>query len=202
LGIRVTSGNLNVPPANTSACFRPDLAYLRQQFPGPRRRGQNTGRGWAHREWHNVTLQPTELIHEAYLRLVDQNQQFNSRSHFYGVAAHLMRLILVDHARSRAAEKRGGGGAALPLSAIQIAVAERSTDLLALDEALSRLAEFDARKSRAVELRFFGGMSLDEIAEVLGISTPTVVRDLRAAQTWLHRELAAGGNTERTASEA
>ena len=157
--------------------------------------------GYLAREWRNHTLQPTELIHEAYLRLVDQNQLFNSRSHFYGVAAHLMRLILVDHARSRAAGKRGGVGDAFSLSAIQVAAPERPADLLALDEALSRLAEFDARKCRAVELRFFGGMSLDEIADVLGISIPTAVRDLRAAQTWLHRELTRA-NTERTSSDS
>jgi RNA polymerase sigma factor (TIGR02999 family) len=134
------------------------------------------------------TLQPTALIHEAYLRLIDQHQTFSSRKHFYGVAAHLMRIILVDHARTNAAAKRGGGNK-IPLDDIQIAAASRSADLLALDEALERLWAFDERKSRAVELRYFAGTSIEETAELLDISVATVRRELRLGENWLWREL-------------
>lgn len=141
------------------------------------------------RERPDHTLQPTALIHEAYLRLVDQSQAFESRKHFYGVAAHLMRNILVDHARSRGADKRGGGAEKLPLEAAKLLAPQRDIDLLALDEALTRLAAFDERKSRAVELRYFGGLGVEEAADVLGISIATFRRELRFAENWLFREL-------------
>jgi RNA polymerase sigma-70 factor (ECF subfamily) len=146
--------------------------------------------GYLRRERPGITLQPTELIHEAYLRLVDQKQRIDSRRQFYGVAAHLMRLILVDQARSRNRVKRGAGAQRVALDDVTLFSPERGEDVLAIDEALDRLTKLDARKGRAIELRFFGGMSLEEVAEGLGVSVPTVVRELRLAEAWLHRELA------------
>src|SRR5262245_35604830 len=118
--------------------------------------------GYLRRERPDHTLQPTALIHEAYLRLVDQNQPFESRKQFYGVAAHLMRMILVDHARARGAFKRGNGAHKVPLENVGLISAERGVDLLALNEVLERLMAFDERKARAVELRYFAGMSVEE----------------------------------------
>lgn len=137
------------------------------------------------------TLQPTALIHEAYLRLVDQRlPEFESRAHFFGVASRLMRQILVDHARSRVAAKRGAGGVKISLDdAPEPASEDNAVGLLALDEALSRLAEFDERKSRIVEMRSFGGMSVEDVAVALGVSEPTIKRETRLAQAWLKREL-------------
>jgi len=134
------------------------------------------------------TLQPTALVHEAYLRLVDQKSpDWEGRSHFFGVAAHLMRQILVDHARKRQAGKR----AALKVS-LEEAVSfqpERSRDLVALDSGLRALEKLDPRKCKAVELRYFGGLSMDEIAQTLEVSPVTVRRDLRMAEAWLHHEM-------------
>jgi RNA polymerase sigma-70 factor (ECF subfamily) len=134
------------------------------------------------------TLQPTALVHEAYLRLVDQaNPSWENRSHFYGVAARLMRQILVDHARRKQAGKRGG-----PKVSLDEAVSfqqERSRDLVALDSGLNVLEKIDPRKCKAVELRYFGGLSMDEIAQMLDVSTVTVRRDLRMAEAWLHQEM-------------
>lgn len=145
--------------------------------------------GYLRRERPGHTLQPTALIHEAFIRLAGQKQKFESRRQFYGVAAHLMRMILVDHARSRGAVKRGDGAERISLEGVDLFAPERDADLLALDQALDRLAEFDERKSRAIELRFFGGLSLEEVADILEVSVPTVVRELRMAETWLYREL-------------
>ena len=134
------------------------------------------------------TLQPTALVHEAYLRLVDQkNPSWQDRSHFYGVAARLMRQILVDHARRKHAGKRAGVHVSLE-EAVTFQQ-ERSRDLIALDLGLDALEKIDARKSKAVELRFFGGLSMDEIAQALEVSAVTVRRDLRMAEAWLHREI-------------
>lgn len=136
------------------------------------------------------TLQPTALIHEAYVRLIAQNiPAWQSRAHFYGIAAQLMRQILVDHARSHQAAKRGGGGPKLSLDDATIFSRERASDLVALDDALTSLAKLDQRKCRVVELRFFGGLSVEETSEALGISVATVGRELRMAQAWLHREM-------------
>lgn len=140
------------------------------------------------RERSDHTLQPTALIHEAYLRLVDQNvPEWRSRSHFFGVAAQLMRQILVDHARARSAAKRGGGEAKLSLDQGFQYSEERSDQLVALDDALTDLAKLDPRKSKVVELRYFGGLSVEETAEALGISVATVGRELRFAEAWLHK---------------
>jgi RNA polymerase sigma factor (TIGR02999 family) len=136
------------------------------------------------------TLQPTALVNEAYLRLVDQTRvNWQNRSHFYGIAAQMMRRILVDHARARATDKRGGAAARLSLEAANISVEQDATDLIALDEALTSLAKFDERKSRVVELLYFGGLENKEAAEVLGISEKTVQRDWKMAKLWLYREL-------------
>jgi len=134
------------------------------------------------------TLQPTALVHEAYLRLIDQRSvNWQNRAHFYAIAARLMRRILIDHARRRVAERRGGGAIHMTLDeAVAVSMA-RSAELLALDEALGELATVDPRKSRVVELRFFGGLSVQETAEVLGVSEVTVMRDWRTARAWLHR---------------
>ena len=146
------------------------------------------------RERPDHTLQATALIHEAYLRLVDQEQpEWISRSQFFSFAAHLMRQILVDHARSHNAEKRWGAGERVPLEETLVFVPERGADLLALDEALTALAAFDERKARTLELRFFGGMSIEEIARVLGVSVRTVDREMRLARAWLYQALTAPG---------
>jgi RNA polymerase sigma factor (TIGR02999 family) len=136
------------------------------------------------------TLQPTALVHEAFIRLIDRTApECQNRSHFYGVAAHLMRQILTDHWRSQHAIKRGGHLLHVSLAQGLLGSDERETDLLALDDALERLAVIDPRKSRVVELRFFGGLSVEETAEVLTVSEKTVRRDWQFAKSWLLREL-------------
>ena len=137
-----------------------------------------------------LTLQPTALVHEAYLRLVDLKLEWESRVHFFGVAAGIMRRILVDMARSRRRRKRGGGQR--PLSVSDLEVADRVSsieDFLAVETALSDLEGLDPRKARAVELRYFAGLGNDEIAALLEISRPTVERDLRWSRAWLARRL-------------
>jgi RNA polymerase sigma-70 factor, ECF subfamily len=138
------------------------------------------------KERQGHTLQPTALVHEAYLRLVDQtNPSWESRSHFFGVAARLMRQILVDHARRKGAAKRAG--LKVSLNEVVSSQHDDSRDLLALDQGLNALEELDPRKCKAVELRYFGGLSMDEIARTLEISAVTVRRDLRMAEAWLHQ---------------
>jgi RNA polymerase sigma factor (TIGR02999 family) len=133
-----------------------------------------------------TTLQPTALVHEAYLRLVDQNvPDFQNRSHFYGVAAQLMRQVLVDHARARRAEKRGGGAVIIELSDTALGAGGHGADVVALNDALESLAKIDARKSRIIELRYFGGFSEQETAEFLSLSSRTVRREARLAEAWL-----------------
>ena len=145
------------------------------------------------RERPGHTLQTTALIHEAYIRLIDQkNVHWQNRAHFYAISAKLMRRILVDHARSRQAAKRGGSDIKLPLEEAMIASEGREVDLVALDEALERLAAIDPQQSRVVELKFFSGMSVEETAEVLGVSTRTVKRDWNVAKAWLRREISEG----------
>jgi RNA polymerase sigma factor (TIGR02999 family) len=144
------------------------------------------------RERRDHTLQPTALVHEAYLRLVDQTQVSSpSRTQFFGIAANLMRQILVNHAERHRAAKRGGGNK-VALDEGAAVVQQRGVDMIALDDALDKLAAFDPRQSRIVELRFFGGLTEDEIAEVLGVSTITVKRDWRIARALLGRELGGG----------
>ncbi len=146
--------------------------------------------GYLCRERPDHTLQPTALIHEAYLRLVKQDfPEWQSRKHFYGVAAQLMRQILVEYARARAADKRGGAGQKFSLDEALTISDEKSAELVALDEALVALAKFDERKVRIIELRFFGGLSLAETAAVLGVSIPTIGLEMRLARAWLRREM-------------
>jgi RNA polymerase sigma factor (TIGR02999 family) len=136
------------------------------------------------------TLQPTALVHEAYLRLVDQTRvNWQNRTHFFGIASNMMRRILIDHARAHATEKRGGAAIRLSVDDVQIPLEQRAADFLALDEALKDLAKFDERKARIVEMRFFGGLTDEEIAEVLGVTSRTVSRDWKTARLWLYREL-------------
>jgi RNA polymerase sigma-70 factor, ECF subfamily len=143
------------------------------------------------KERRGHTLQPTALVHEAYLRLVDQsNANWQNRSHFYGVAARLMRQILVDHARRKQAGKRAGQN--VPLEYAVSFHKERSRDLVALDTGLTELEKIDPRKCKAVELRYFGGLSTEEIAQALDVSSNTVLRDLRLAEAWLHQEMRTG----------
>jgi RNA polymerase sigma factor (TIGR02999 family) len=142
------------------------------------------------RESPGHILQTTALINEVYLRLVDaREQRWQNKTHFYGICAHLMRQILVDYARSRNRLKRGGHAAQVPLEDAIELTSERPTDLVALDDALNALADVDSRKSRVVELRFFGGLSVGETAELLSVSPETVMRDWSWAKAWLYREL-------------
>ncbi len=147
--------------------------------------------GFLRRERPDHTLQPTALVNEAYLRLVDQrNPNWQNRAHFFGVAAHLMREVLVDYARRRNAGKRAAPEVSLE-TAVELAW-DRSPDVVALDNALTKLEKLDRRKCSAVELRYFGGFSIDETARALGVSAITVRRDLRMAEAWLHQEMRGG----------
>ena len=143
------------------------------------------------KERKSHTLQPTALVHEAYMRLVDQrNPTWQNRSHFFGVAARLMRQILVDHARRKHAGKRAGRN--VKLEETISFQHKRSRDLVALDSGLEALEKIDPRKCKAIELRYFGGLSMDEIAQALDVSPVTVRRDLRMAEAWLHNEMQSG----------
>lgn len=143
------------------------------------------------------TLQTTALVHEAYLRLIDQKRvQWQNRAHFFAVAARMMRRILVNYARDRKAMKRGGNNVRLELDAALALTEEKNIDLVALDHALDQLAKNDERKSRLVELRFFSGLTLEEAAEVLSISLATAKRDWIMAKAWLFRELKSAATLE------
>jgi len=144
------------------------------------------------RERIGHTLQATALINEAYVKLIEQRSvNWQNRAHFFGIASQAMRRILVDHAKSRHRDKRGGNAENVPLEAAEFAIAanEASMDLVALDEALTRLSKMDERQSRIVELRFFSGLSVEETAEVLGVSPATVKNDWRTAKAWLFQEI-------------
>lgn len=142
------------------------------------------------RESPGHTLQTSALVNEAYLRLIDQQQvRWQNRAHFFGIAAQLMRRILIDHARRHHYAKRGGGAPQVSLDETAVVSQERAAELIAVHEALEQLATFDPRKSRIVELRFFGGLNLDETAEVMELSPRTVQREWRAAKAWLYRML-------------
>jgi RNA polymerase sigma-70 factor (ECF subfamily) len=139
----------------------------------------------------NQTLQPTALINEAWLRLLGQSPalQWENRTHFFGIAARLMRIVLVDYARSRAAAKRGGAGEAVTLDESMALCPNRAPDVLEVSEALDELAKVDQRKAKVIELRYFGGMDREEIATALGLTVSTVKRDLRLGEAWLRRFL-------------
>jgi RNA polymerase sigma factor (TIGR02999 family) len=146
------------------------------------------------RERPGRTLQTTALVHEAYLRLLkDASLSFENRAHFLGIAARAMREILIEHARGRGARKRGGGAVRITLDEVVAPVAEPSIDVLALDEALERLARLDERHARVVELRYFGGLSVEETAAALELSPATVKRAWTLARAWLYRELTGQG---------
>lgn len=137
------------------------------------------------------TLSATALVHELYLRLIDQRRvRWENRAHFLGVAAHIMRRVLVDHARSRGAAKRGGGAVKVPIDEDSASIVSVSEEILALDTALGRLAELDTRKVRIVEMKFFGGMTNQEVACALGVSDATVERDWKLARAWLINQVA------------
>jgi RNA polymerase sigma factor (TIGR02999 family) len=139
------------------------------------------------------TLQTSALINEAYLRLVDQQQvKWQNRAHFFAVAAQVMRHILIDHARSHRYAKRGAGVQHVPLDEVAVVARERAAELVALDDALTKLARIDERKSQIVELRFFGGLTVEETAEVMKLSPITIKREWRSAKAWLHREMSIG----------
>jgi RNA polymerase sigma-70 factor (ECF subfamily) len=147
-------------------------------------------RGYMRRERSDHTLQTTALVNEAYLKLVRQQAvNWQSRSHFFGIAAQVMRRILIDHARGHLRKKRGGTQEVLSLNEDLVFCPERSEELLRLDDALERLSKLDARQSHIVELRFFGGLSVEETAEFLSISPKTVKRDWSVAKAWLHAEM-------------
>jgi len=157
-----------------------ELRRLAKRYMGQERR----------REPHGVMLQTTALVNEAYLRLIDaRNVQWEDRAHFFAISAQLMRRILVDYARSRNRAKRGGAAQRVSLEEAAVFSAARAPDLVALDDALDALAKLDERVSRVVELRFFGGMSVEETASVLKVAPQTVMRDWRFAKSWLLHEL-------------
>jgi RNA polymerase sigma factor (TIGR02999 family) len=145
------------------------------------------------RENPGHTWQTTELVHEAYLHVVGQQDvEWQDRAHFFAIAAQVMRRLLVDHARAQQVEKRGGRAQHVSLDEVTLIAPHRPAALLALDDALDRLAHFDAQKSRIVELRFFGGLTVEEVAEVLGIAAITVKREWARAKLWLYREIQTG----------
>lgn len=168
-----------------------DTAVLEQLIPLVEAELRRLARAYMARERQGHTLQTTALMNEAFLRLVDaRNIRWQDRAHFVGIAARLMRRVLVDHARSRGAHKRGGFGVKVTLSdGLAVAAVQPALHLLALDRALEKLARDDARKAKVVELRYFGGLSVEETAEVLHLSADTIKRDWRLAKLWLLREL-------------
>jgi RNA polymerase sigma factor (TIGR02999 family) len=148
-------------------------------------------RGYLRRERSDHTLQATDLVHEAYVRMAGGEAEWQNRAHFFGVAAQAMRRILIDHARAHRAHKRGDGKTKVPLIEAQFVPANDPEHLIEIDEALDKLAALDPRQARIVELRFFAGLSIDETAEALGCGARTVNREWRIAQAWLRRELSA-----------
>ena len=165
-----------------------DKAALDQLMPLVYEELRRLARGFMGRERSDHTLQTSALINEAYLRLVDQDDpNWQNRAHFFAVAAQIMRHILIDHARAYAYEKRGAGAHKVGLDEVMVFSEGRARELVALDEALTRLTTLDPRKSRIIELRFFGGLNIDETAEVMELSPTTVQREWRAAKAWLRR---------------
>jgi RNA polymerase sigma factor (TIGR02999 family) len=165
-----------------------DRAALDEMLPLVYEELKRLAASYLRQERPDHTLQTTALVHEAYIRLVNQqNVDWKNRAHFLGIAAEIMRRILVNHARDRAAIKRGGGAKRVSLSLVVEDGKELEVDLVMLDDALTQLAELDSRKSRVVEMKFFGGMTTVETAEILKVSTATVERDWIAARAWLYR---------------
>jgi len=167
-----------------------DQAALDKLLPLVNDELRRLARRYMRRESPGHTLQTSALVNEAYLRLIDQKHvQWQNRAHFFGIAAQLMRRILIDHARSHHYAKRGGGALKVSLDEAAAVTEARAAELLAVDEALEKLTAMDERKGRIVELRFFGGLTEEETAEVMGVSSPTVQREWRAAKAWLRRML-------------
>jgi len=170
-----------------------DREALEELTPLVYRELKKLAESYLRRERPGHTLQPTALAHEAYIKLIDQQSvRWQNRAHFFGIAAQAMRRILVDHARARLAGKRGSGGAAVSLDEAVDVSDQRADQLVALDDALKRLAQLDPKRGRVVELKYFGGMTLEETAEVLGVSRAKVVREWRMAKAWLYGELNKG----------
>ncbi len=167
-----------------------DQSGLDQLLPAVYDELRRLARGYLRRERSDHTLQATALVHEAYLRLINQQQvTWQNRAHFFGVAAQMMRRILVNHAVAKAADKRGGQATKLSIDEAVSFAAERQVDLIALDDALKTLEQLDPQQSRVVELRFFGGLSIEETAEVLSVSPATVKREWQTAKLWLRRAM-------------
>lgn len=167
-----------------------DRGALDRLFPLVHLELRRQARGYLRRQRADHTLQTSALINETYLRLIDHRQmRWQNRAHFFAVAAQAMRRILIDYARAHGAAKRGGEAVRVSLDEAATITDERSAELLALDEALDELAVFDERKSRVVELRYFGGLSVEETAHVLGVSPVTVMREWNAAKLWLLRAM-------------
>ena len=177
-----------------------DEAALEQLVPLVETELHRLARAYMSRERKGHTLQATALVNEVFVRFAHTpTVRWEDRAHFIGIAARLMRRVLVDHARSRGSRKRGGGAEQLPLDVAQLATPEPAVDVIAVDRALETFTKIDPRKSQIVELRFFGGLSVEETADVLSISVETVKRDWRVAKLWLSRELQ--GQTRRRTSE-
>lgn len=174
-----------------------DQAALEQLMPLIHGELRKLAHHYMSRERAGHTLQTSALVNEVYLRLIDgQSVRWESRAHFFGIASRAMRQILVDYARSRGAQKRGGDAVRVELNEAAQLSREPASEIVALDEALNELAEFDERLSRVVELRFFGGLSVEETADVLGVHANTVVKDWRVAKAWLRRSLGQEANDE------
>lgn len=193
-------GDIRKPPAETAgdvtrllaAWSQGDAKALEELIPLVYEELHRLAERHLARERAGHTLQPTAVVHEAYLKLVDQKRvTWKNRGHFFAVAAQAMRRLLVDHARRHDAAKRGGSVTLVPLEAADPSVASKEADVLALDRALEKLAALDATQAKIVELRYFGGLTLDETADVLGSSASTVSRAFRLAKAWLYRELSA-----------
>jgi RNA polymerase sigma factor (TIGR02999 family) len=168
---------------------RGNQSALEQLLPLVEKELRRLAKSYMRREKSGHLLQTTALINEAYLKLVDQRQaHWQNRAHFFGIAATCMRRILIDYAKAQKRDKRGGGLERVPLSDAPPVSVEKSTELVALDGALQKLAKQDGRKCQIVEMRYFGGYSVEEVAEFLGISQETVVREWRMARAWLQRE--------------
>ena len=170
---------------------RGNRAALDELTPQVYRELHALARTYLNRGGRSQTLQPTELINEVYLRLIEPSQsvQWENRAHFFGIAARLMRIVLVDHARARHAAKRGGDAAPITLKETDVFSPGRTPDVLEVDEAVTRLARVDERKAKVIELHYFGGMTREEIATALGLTIPTVKRDVRLGVAWLRRDL-------------
>ncbi len=198
--MKATSESENAIPAEITQLLSRwsagDAAAAAELMPAVYDELRRLARQYLRHERGDHTLQATALVHEAYLRLADQKQSpWRNRAQFFAIASQLMRRILVDYARTHLAGKRGGGAEHIELNEALIPPAERAAHLVALDDALTQLAAIDARKSRVVELRFFGGLTVEETATTMGLNSATVRRDWTFAKAWLHRTIG-GANSQ------